>query len=52
MALVRDGKTVRLGEIVEVNDEGVLIHRYGTSTNKTFTRPRWKFYPSGSDEDV
>ena len=51
MALVRDGKTARLGEIVEVNDEEVLIHWYGTSTNKMFPRTRWKFYPGWSDED-
>ena len=51
MAVIRQDKHVRIGEIVEVSDDTIKLQWYGTTTNKDLARYRWKFYPGWETKD-
>ena len=51
MAVIRQDKRVRIGEIVEVSDDTIKLQWYGTTTNKDLARYRWKFYPGWETKD-
>ena len=51
MVLVKEGKTLRLGEIREVREEDVMVQWYGTTSPKGWSRSRWKFYPGWESSD-
>ena len=45
MVLIKDERSLRLGEIIEEEEETVTVHWYGTTSPKDWSRTRWKFYP-------
>ena len=45
MAVIRQDKNVRIGEIIEVWDDTIKLQWYGSTTAKSLARHRWKFYP-------
>ena len=50
MVLVKQGTSIRPGEILEDLGENWKLHWYGTLTNREFPRRRWKWYPGWESE--
>ena len=51
MAIIKQGNKARIGEIVEVKEDSVKLHWYGSTTTKDLARYRWKFYPGWENDD-
>lgn len=52
MVLVEQAdKSIGIAEIIEEREEDWIIHWYGTNSNKTLPRERWKFFPMWEDKN-
>ena len=52
MVVVREKHKVKLGEIIEVDEDEVNVHWFGTKSSKSSPRRRWKFYPMWTDRQT
>ena len=51
MVVVKQEGTARIGEVLELKEEEVTIHWYGSTTTRSLPRSRWKLYPGWEKED-
>ena len=51
MVIVKQGETVRVGEIVEESNDTWTVQWYGTTTTKDRPRRQWKWYPGWEKDD-
>lgn len=49
MVLIDQGRLLRLAEVINLIDNEVIVHWFGTQTNKTLPRERWKYLPGWID---
>lgn len=49
MVLIQQGRMLRLAEVISVQGNEVIVHWFGTRTNKTLSRDRWEYFPGWMD---
>ena len=51
MVVLKQEGAARIGEVIELKEEEITLHWYGSSTTRSLPRSRWKLFPGWEADD-